>query len=76
MQNLFNMTKKEIQNIIDQQKNLNDLPNSELIKFMDTLSLEFDDAKKNIISLTYHLDNMEILYNKILKTYQERKNGK
>jgi hypothetical protein len=70
------MTKKEIQNIIDQQKNLNDLPNSELIKFMDTLSLEFDDAKKNIISLTYHLDNMEILYNKILKTYQERKNGK
>jgi len=70
------MTKKEIQNIIDQQKNLNDLPNSELIKFMDTLSLEFDDVKKNIISLTYHLDNMEILYNKILKTYQERKNGK
>jgi hypothetical protein len=70
------MNKKEIQNIIDQQRNLNDLPNSKLIEFMDTLSLEFDDAKKNIISLTYHLDNMEILYNKILKTYQERKNGK
>jgi len=68
------MIKIEIQNIIEQQKNLNDLPNSKLIEFMDVLSLEFEGTKKNIISLTYDLDNMEILYNKILKTYQKRKN--
>jgi hypothetical protein len=68
------MIKIEIQNIIEQQKNLNDLPNSKLIEFMDVLSLEFENTKKNIISLTYDLDNMEILYDKILKTYQKRKN--
>ena len=70
------MDKESIQDIINSGKDFNNLPNSKLVEFMDRLSTEFESTKKNIISLTYHLDNVEALYDKILKVYEIRKNGK
>jgi hypothetical protein len=66
------MLKEELKNIIDQQSDLKNLPNSELIKSMDLLTTDFESTKQNIINLTYYLDNIEELYNLILKEYQSR----
>jgi hypothetical protein len=66
------MTKEEFNKIIEEQKDLKNLPNNNLIIMMDLLSLEFEDVKKNIISMTYHLDKIEELYDNSLKEYQRR----
>jgi hypothetical protein len=66
------MLKEELENIITQQSDLKNLPNSELIKSMDLLTTDFESTKQNIINLTYYLDNIEELYNLILKEYQSR----
>jgi hypothetical protein len=66
------MLKEELKNIIAQQSDLKNLPNSELIKSMDLLTTDFESTKQNIINLTYYLDNIEELYNLILKEYQSR----
>ena len=36
------------------------------------LSLEFEETKKLVIKLTYHLDNIESNYNKVLEEYKKR----
>jgi len=66
------MTKEEFNKIIEEQKDLKNLPNNNLIIMMDLLSLEFEEVKKNIISMTYHLDKLEELYDNSLKEYQSR----
>jgi hypothetical protein len=66
------MTKEELQEIIDSQKDLKNLPNSTLISHMDLLTQDFDDTKEKIISMTYYLDKVEELYNNILSEYQNR----
>ena len=72
MVNIYNMNKEEFSKIIEEQKDLKNLPNNNLIMMMDILSLEFEEVKKNIISMTYHLDKIEELYNNSLKEYQNR----
>lgn len=66
------MINEEIKYIINNQSDLKNESNSTLISHMDKLSLEFDKVKTNIIELTYHLDKVEELYNKILKEYESR----
>lgn len=66
------MEKKEYDIIFSQINELKNLPNSKLIEFMDKLSLEFENKKAEIISLTLELDNIEIVYDKVLKEYQNR----
>ena len=66
------MKKEEFKLIIEEQKNLNNLQNNKLVEFMDKLSLEFEQVKKNVIESTYYLDNIESLYNNILEEYQKR----
>ena len=66
------MTQDEFNKIIEEQKDLKNLPNNNLIIMMDLLSLEFEEVKKNIISITYHLDKIEELYDNSLKEYQNR----
>ena len=66
------MTQEEFNKIIEDQKDLKNLPNNNLIMMMDILSLEFEEVKKNIISMTYHLDKIEELYDNSLKEYQNR----
>ena len=72
MVKIYNMNKEEFNKIIEEQKDLKNLPNNNLIIMMDILSLEFEEVKKNIISMTYHLDKIEELYNNSLKEYQNR----
>ena len=70
--NKCDMTKEEYNKIVDEQKDLKNLPNVELVSMMDILSTEFEDVKKNLISMTFHLDNVEVLYNNALKEFQNR----
>lgn len=66
------MTKLEYENIVSQMTNLKNLPNNVIENFLEQLNVEFETTKNNIISLTYHLDKMEELYNITLKEYQNR----
>ena len=66
------MDKEKYDKIIEEQKNLKNLPNQKLIEFMDLLSTEFDETKKILINQTIYLDNLEILYNNFLKEFQSR----
>jgi hypothetical protein len=43
---------------------------------MDLLSSDFDSTKESIIKSTLYLDKVEELYDRVLKVYQERNNGK
>lgn len=67
------MTREELTKISEKQKNLKDLPNNELVEMMDVLSNEFELTKDSIIKMTYYIDNIEYLYNNILKEFQNRK---
>jgi hypothetical protein len=66
------MNKEEFENIINEQSNLRNLPNTTLSNFMDSLSQDFELTKDNIINQTIYLDKLEELYNNILKIYLER----
>lgn len=70
------MTKEELDEILNEQSNLGNLPNAKLIKFMDLLSEDFEITKRNVITGTIYLDKVEQLYNNILKTYNERTVGR
>jgi hypothetical protein len=70
------MKKEELENIIKEQSNLKDLPNNKLIEMMDLLTKDFELTKENIINTTRYLDTIEELYNKTLKVYQDRTNGR
>jgi hypothetical protein len=43
---------------------------------MDLLSSDFDTTKESIIKSTLYLDKLEELYDRVLKVYQDRNNGK
>ena len=66
------MTQEQLIKIIEEQKDLKNLPNNNLVQMMDLLSLEFEYVKKNLISMTFHLDKVEELYNNSLKEFQNR----
>jgi hypothetical protein len=42
---------------------------------MDKLSQEFEEIKNSIIGMSFYLDKIEELYNRILKEYQNRNGG-
>lgn len=66
------MKKEELEKIVVEQPNLKNLPNTELVNFMDLLSSDFELTKDNIIKSTLYLDKIEELYNNVLKVYQDR----
>lgn len=66
------MDKKELDSIIENQKNLKDLSNNELTGYMDKLSSEFTLIKENIVNQTHYLDLVKMLYDKILDEYKKR----
>lgn len=70
------MKNEQFQEILNEVTNLKDLPNTKLVEYMDLLSSDFETTKDSIIKSTLYLDKVEELYNKVLKTYQERNNGK
>jgi hypothetical protein len=42
---------------------------------MDFLNEDFEETKNLIVELTKHLDNIESLYDIVLKEYNSRNNG-
>lgn len=66
------MKKEEIENILEEVKDLSNVPNKRLVHLMDKLTLEFDETKNSLIDLSFHLDNVESLYNRILNEYEKR----
>jgi len=70
------MKNEQFQEILSEVTNLKDLPNTKLVEYMDLLSSDFETTKESIIKSTLYLDKVEELYNRVLKTYQERNNGK
>lgn len=66
------MKKEEFDLISENENKLNDITNSDLIKYMDLLSEDFDFTKEEIIKMTYYLDRVEELYNKCLNVYNSR----
>ena len=66
------MNKEEYDKILEQLPNLKNLPNNKLIDWMDKLSTDFETKKVQIINLTLELDNVELLYNNVLKEFQNR----
>lgn len=66
------MENKELNIIKQELVNLKNLPNNKLLSLMDKLSTDFEEKKSQIITLTLELDNVELLYNNILKEYQNR----
>lgn len=67
------MDSRELVNNV--MNNLNESTNKEILHSLEYLSNDFEETKKTIINLTKHLDNVELVYNKILKEYQKRTNG-
>jgi hypothetical protein len=70
------MKDEKFKEILDSQLSLKDLPNTKLVEFMDLLSSDFDTTKESIIKSTLYLDKLEELYDRVLKVYQDRNNGK
>ena len=61
---------EEMNEIVSDMKNRG---NFDLTKVMDFLS---EETKNLIIELTVHLDNIETLYDKVLKEHTARTNGR
>ena len=64
---------EEMNEIVSDMKNRG---NFDLTKVMDFLSEDFEETKNLIIELTVHLDNIETLYDKVLKEHTARTNGR
>jgi hypothetical protein len=62
----------EVSEIIADIKNRG---NSDLTKVMDFLNEDFEETKNLIVELSLHLDNIETLYDTVLKEYNTRNNG-
>jgi hypothetical protein len=60
---------EEVQKIVADLKSSS---NKELVAVMDFLGEDFEETKNMVIDLTIHLDNIENLYNTILKEHQQR----
>ena len=70
-----NMTQEEFKVIQENAKDVEKISNSKLEESMDKLASEFEEIKNSIIGMSFYLDKIEELYNRILKEYQSR-NGR
>jgi len=74
MEKHFNMDGRERVNKI--LKEINDSTNNELLFALNFLNEDYEKTKEMVINLTKHLDNIEIVYNKVLKEHEKRHNGR
>jgi hypothetical protein len=63
------MEPNKIKEIINDPKNQS---NIDLMECMNFLSNEHEELKNTILKLTYHLDEVEFSYNKILEEFKNR----
>ena len=69
------MTQEEFKVKQENAVNVDKIPNTKLEESMDKLSQEFEEIKNSIIGMSFYLDKIEELYNRILKEYQNRNGG-
>ena len=69
---MIKIEKLDIDKVKEIVADIKSKPNKDLTNVMDFLSQDFDETKKLIIELTYHIDNIENLHNIVLKEYQSR----
>lgn len=62
---------KKVQEIISDYKNKS---NKDITFALDYLNNDFEFTKETILKLTEHLDEVELLYNKLLDEYKLRNN--
>lgn len=67
-----NISVEKFQEIIS---DLGNCSNKELTQALDFLNYDFNETKTMILELTNHLDNVESLYNNVLREYEQRTNG-
>lgn len=65
------LTKKTMEVIEDPSTH----SNNDLQIAMDVINKDFETVKQTLIDMTHHLDNLEEMYNKILKEYNSRNGG-
>ena len=63
------MEKEKLNEVIKNYKNSS---NKDLIESIEFLTEDFEKTKDLLIKLTYHLDNTELNYNKLVEEYQKR----
>ena len=67
------MTKEEISiKTIEVINDPSSSSNSELQLAMDVIQKDYESVKNTLLKLTYHLDEVEFSYNKILEEYKNR----
>lgn len=64
------MEKQKLLEIVQDRINQS---NDNLIKSMDFLTQKHEDVKNTILKLSYELDEVELMYNKLLEEFKNRK---
>lgn len=68
----MDITIEELNEILKDYQNK---PNKDVVKAIEVLKEDFEKTKNAIIKLTYHLDSVEELYNKLADELEKRSNG-
>ena len=66
------MTKEEFLKIVELYKDITNKSNIEITDAMNNLTKTHFETKNTIIDLTYYLDSIEEMYNKIITEYNRR----
>lgn len=69
MENLINMKKEELLDVINNYKNKS---NKQLELALDKINKDFELTKETILKLTIQLDEIEKTYNNIFEEYKKR----
>jgi hypothetical protein len=67
-----NLSIEKFQTVIADLENSS---NKEIVQALDFLKNDFEETKTMLMDLSNHLDNIENLYNSVLKEYVKRNNG-
>lgn len=69
MENLINMKKEELLDVITNYKNKS---NKQLELALDKINKDFESTKDTIVKLTHQLDEIEKTYNNVFEEYKKR----
>jgi hypothetical protein len=69
LENLTNMKKEELLDVITNYKNKS---NKQLELALDKINKDFETTKDTIVKLTHQLDEIEKTYNNIFEEYKKR----
>jgi hypothetical protein len=65
-------SKEDAEKVVKIVKDFKNEPNKNIVFAMDFLKNDFDKTKESILTLTNHLDKVELTYNTLLEEYKKR----